>query len=74
MDVCVPFVFLVPVGTEDNIRGPGMGVTKIVSHYMCTEKLNLGPLEEQAVLLTAEPFFHSKLFPLVRKYLLSRMT
>lgn len=55
MYICVTHVCLVPTEPEEGIGCPGTKVTQIVvTCTMWCSELNLGPLEEQPVLLTIE--------------------
>jgi hypothetical protein len=53
--VSVYHVFIVLVETRRGIASPGTGVTDSCELPCECWELNLGPLEEQAVLLTIEP-------------------
>lgn len=74
MYVCASRVFLVPVEDRGEHQRPWNGNykdSKMLHRYW---KLNLGPLEEQAVVpLTSGISFHSNLCPSFQKILLPRM-
>ena len=57
MHVCAPYVCLLPEYTIEGIKSPRMRVTDSYELPCKCWQLNLGPLEEQPVLLTTEPSF-----------------
>ena len=66
MYVCVPCVYMIPPRRpEKDIKYPGTGVTDNCEPPCGCWELNLGPLQEQQVLLTSEWSLKAPIYPLI---------